>query len=81
MKQVRVLWNRSMAGTIAQQPALIGSTAVENAHKLISGKGIPASIPVEVALITIENAKKLLDKALSDISYLVKPRHFAFRKV
>ena len=36
---------------------LIGSTAVENAHKLISGKGIPASIPVEVALITIENAK------------------------
>ena len=46
-----------MAGTIAQQPALIGSTAVENAHKLISGKGIPASIPVEVALITIENAK------------------------
>ncbi|MBQ5599549.1 MAG: D-ribose transporter subunit RbsB [Lachnospiraceae bacterium] len=46
-----------MAGTIAQQPALIGSTAVENAHKLISGKGIPESIPVEVALITIENAK------------------------
>ena len=46
-----------MAGTIAQQPALIGSTAVENARKLISGKGIPASIPVEVALITIENAK------------------------
>ena len=45
-----------MAGTIAQQPALIGSTAVENAHKLISGEGIPASIPVEVALITIENA-------------------------
>ena len=33
------------------------------------------------AEITIENAKKLLDKALSDISYLVKPRHFAFRKL
>jgi len=45
-----------MAGTIAQQPKLIGSTAVENACKLINGEGIPASIPVEVALITIENA-------------------------
>ena len=46
-----------MAGTIAQQPALIGSTAIENANKLINGEGIPASIPVEVALITIDNAK------------------------
>jgi ribose transport system substrate-binding protein len=46
-----------MAGTIAQQPALIGSTAVENAVKLIGGEGIAKSIPVEVTLITAENAK------------------------
>ena len=45
-----------MAGTIAQQPALIGSTAVENAVKLIGGQGIAPSIPVEVTLITAENA-------------------------
>ncbi len=45
-----------MAGTIAQQPALIGSTAVENAVKLIAGETIPKSIPVEVTLITKENA-------------------------
>ena len=45
-----------MAATVAQQPALIGKTAVESAHKLISGKGIPASIPVEVTLVTIDNA-------------------------
>ena len=45
-----------MAATIAQQPALIGSTAVDNAVKLISGQGIAPSIPVEVTLITIENA-------------------------
>ena len=45
-----------MAGTIAQQPALIGSTAVENAVKLINGEGIAKSIPVEVALITAANA-------------------------
>ena len=46
-----------MAATIAQQPDLIGSTAVENAVKLINGESIPASIPVEVTLITIDNAE------------------------
>ena len=46
-----------MAGTIAQQPELIGKTAVENAFKLISGKAIPTSIPVEVTLITKDNVK------------------------
>ena len=45
-----------MAGTIAQQPALIGSTAVENAIKLINGEKIPGTIPVEVTLITKDNA-------------------------
>ena len=45
-----------MAGTIAQQPALIGSTAVTNALKLINGETIEKSIPVEVTLITKENA-------------------------
>ena len=45
-----------MAATIAQQPALIGATAIENAFKLISGKGIAPSIPVEVTLITAANA-------------------------
>ncbi len=46
-----------MAATIAQQPDLIGSTAVENALKLISGEKIPSSIPVEVTLVTIDNAQ------------------------
>ena len=45
-----------MAGTIAQQPELIGSTAVEYALKLIAGESIPKSVPVEVTLITKENA-------------------------
>ena len=44
-----------MAATIAQQPALIGSTAVENAMKLINGETIESSIPVEVTLVTREN--------------------------
>ena len=45
-----------MAGTIAQQPDLIGSTAIENAVKLINGESIAKSIPVEVTLITKDNA-------------------------
>ena len=46
-----------MAATIAQQPDLIGYTAVENAVKLINKESIPSSIPVEVTLITIDNAE------------------------
>ena len=45
-----------MAAAIAQQPDLIGKTAVENAVKLINGQGIAPSIPVEVTLITAANA-------------------------
>lgn len=45
-----------MAATIAQQPDLIGATAVEYAAKLIDGESIPASVPVEVTLITKDNA-------------------------
>ena len=46
-----------MAATVAQQPELIGSTAVENAVKLIGGESIPANIPVEVTLITKDNVE------------------------
>ena len=46
-----------MAATIAQQPALIGSTAVENAVNLINGEGFAKSIPVEVTLVTKDNAE------------------------
>ncbi len=46
-----------MAATIAQQPDLIGRTAVENAIKLFAGETIPKSIPVEVTLITKDNVE------------------------
>ena len=45
-----------MAGTIAQQPELIGSTSVQYALKLLAGESIPKSVPVEVTLITKDNA-------------------------
>lgn len=47
-----------MGATIAQQPALIGSTAVENAIRLTKGESIPKEIPVEVTLITKDNVDK-----------------------
>lgn len=45
-----------MDATIAQQPDLIGKTAVEQAVKLIDGETIDKAIPVEVTLITKDNA-------------------------
>lgn len=45
-----------MSATIAQQPNLIGATSVETAIRLINGETVEKSIPVEVTLITAENA-------------------------
>ena len=52
-----------MDGTIAQQPGLIGETAVENAYTLIQGESIPKSIPVEVTLVTAANVDTYNDAA------------------
>lgn len=46
-----------MAATVAQQPELMGATAVETAVKLLAGETVEASIPVEVTLITADNAE------------------------
>ena len=43
-----------MSATIAQQPDLIGKTAVENAVKLIAGEAVEVNVPVEVTLVTAE---------------------------
>ena len=40
-----------MAATVAQQPDLMGATAVETAAKLIAGETVEKEIPVEVTLI------------------------------
>lgn len=41
-----------MAATIAQQPDLMGATAVETALKLIAGETVEKELPVEVKLVT-----------------------------
>ena len=45
-----------MAATVQQQPALLGATAVDNAVKLINGEAVEKNVPVEVTLVTKENA-------------------------
>lgn len=40
-----------MAATVAQQPDLMGQTAVETAVKIINGESVEKTIPVEVELI------------------------------
>lgn len=41
-----------LAATIAQQPDLMGATAVETAIKLIAGETVEKELPVEVKLVT-----------------------------
>ena len=41
----------TMAATVAQQPELMGKTAVETAITIMEGKSVEKSIPVEVTLI------------------------------
>lgn len=45
-----------MVATVAQQPALMGATAVEKALDMINGKSVDATCPVEVKLVTADNA-------------------------
>lgn len=40
-----------MAATVAQQPELMGTMAIENAVKALKGETLPKSIPVELTLI------------------------------
>lgn len=44
--------NGEMAATVAQQPLLIGKTAVDTIDKILKGEKVDAFIPVELILIT-----------------------------
>ncbi|WPC41851.1 ribose ABC transporter substrate-binding protein RbsB [Clostridium sp. JS66] len=43
--------NGEMTATVAQQPDLMGSLAIENAVKVIKGESVPKQIPVDLKLI------------------------------
>ena len=43
--------NGEMTATVAQQPDLMGSLAIENAVNVIKGESVPKQIPVDLKLI------------------------------
>ena len=54
---VKAVQDGTMAATVAQQPVLMGETAVEMAVALMNGEEVAKDVPVEVELITEETAK------------------------
>lgn len=54
---VAAVKNGKMAATVAQQPDKMGETAIQTAIQMIAGETVEKSIPVEVTLITKDNAE------------------------
>jgi len=50
----------TMAGTIAQQPDLMGALAVATAIRVANGESVDAYTPVEIALVTADNVDDFL---------------------
>lgn len=48
---VQAVQNGSLAATVAQQPALIGSLGVETAHKVLLGMTVAEQIPVPLSIV------------------------------
>lgn len=49
---LKAVQDGTMAATVAQQPGLMGSLAVDNAGKIMNNQSVPKSIPVDLKLIT-----------------------------
>ncbi len=57
---LKAIKDGKMNATIAQQPDKMGALGVENAMKVIDGKSVKKSIPVEVKLVTKDNVSDFL---------------------
>lgn len=57
---LKAIKNGKMNATIAQQPDKMGALGVQNAMKVIDGKSVKKSIPVEVKLVTKDNVSDFL---------------------
>lgn len=53
---VQAVKDGKMAATVAQQPALMARIAIEKAVAVAKGESVEAEIPIEVTLVTKENA-------------------------
>ena len=58
---IQAIADGTMAGTIAQQPVLIGELAVEAAMKVLAGETVPTVVAVPVALVTPDNVNEFLN--------------------
>lgn len=47
----------TLGATIAQQPGLLGKTAVDQAAEILDGKEVSKTTPIKVLLVTKDNAK------------------------
>lgn len=54
---VKAVKDGKMAATVAQQPDKMGETAIQTAIQMIAGETVEKSIPVEVTLVTKDNAQ------------------------
>ncbi|MFV0529287.1 MAG: sugar ABC transporter substrate-binding protein [Lachnospiraceae bacterium] len=57
---IELVASGDLTATIAQQPALMGYTAVMNAYNAIQGETVEAEIPVDTIFITQDNASEYL---------------------
>jgi ribose transport system substrate-binding protein len=53
---VQAVKDGTMAATVAQQPALMARIAIEKAVAVAKGESVEAEIPIEVTLVTKDNA-------------------------
>ena len=58
---VNSILSGDIEGTVAQQPYMMGYTAVENALKAANGETVDKIIKVDAKLITKDNAQEYLD--------------------
>ena len=54
---IKAVKTGTMGATIAQQPALLGKTAVDQAADILAGKQVSKTTPIKVVLVTKDNAK------------------------
>ena len=54
---IKAVKNGTLGATIAQQPALLGKAAVDQAADILAGKTVSKTTPIKVVLVTKDNAK------------------------
>lgn len=67
-EMMRAIKDGKLLATVAQQPIVLGKTAIETAVKVLKGEEVPKRITVPVLLVTQENLEKVA-KELEVLEY------------